>query len=115
MDVDGRVLRFDSFSKVLSSGLRVGLVSGPQALVERIDLHTQASNLHASGLSQAAILALFEHWGVGTGPDTGLGRLDDHIEVVTKFYKDQCERFLLALDGHLRGTCSHCGRAACKL
>ena len=37
MDVDGRVLRFDSFSKLLSSGLRVGFVTGPPALIERID------------------------------------------------------------------------------
>ena len=28
MDTDGRVLRFDSFSKVLSSGIRLGWVTG---------------------------------------------------------------------------------------
>lgn len=40
LDTDGRVLRFDSMSKILSSGLRIGWVTGPPALVERIDLHT---------------------------------------------------------------------------
>ena len=29
IDTDGRVLRFDSFSKILSAGLRVGFVTGP--------------------------------------------------------------------------------------
>ena len=57
MDVDGRVLRFDSFSKILSAGARLGLVTGPKPLVERIDLHSQASNLHVSGLSQAVMPA----------------------------------------------------------
>jgi kynurenine/2-aminoadipate aminotransferase len=56
MDVDGRVLRFDSFSKILSSGLRVGFVTGPSELLNRLNLHTQASNLHPSGLSQAVVV-----------------------------------------------------------
>jgi DNA-binding transcriptional MocR family regulator len=35
----GRVLRFDSFSKILSSGLRLGMVTGPKALVDAINMH----------------------------------------------------------------------------
>jgi len=35
----GRVLRFDSLSKILSSGLRIGFASGPEALVNAMDLH----------------------------------------------------------------------------
>lgn len=54
MDVDGRVLRFDSFSKVLSSGLRVGYVTGPKPLVQRIILHAQVSILHAPAMSQVS-------------------------------------------------------------
>ena len=52
LDTEGRVLRFDSFSKVLSSGLRLGFVSGPPQLVDRIVLHMQCSVLHASSMSQ---------------------------------------------------------------
>ncbi|ETW01883.1 hypothetical protein, variant [Aphanomyces invadans] len=52
LDVDGRVMRFDSYSKILSSGLRVGTVYGPKVLIERLNLHTQSANLHSSGLSQ---------------------------------------------------------------
>lgn len=37
----GRVLRFDSFSKVLSAGMRIGFVTGPAALVGRIDQHVR--------------------------------------------------------------------------
>ena len=43
LDVDGRVIRTDSFSKVLSAGLRVGLLSGPAPLIARVTLMQQAS------------------------------------------------------------------------
>lgn len=45
MDVDGRVLRFDSLSKIISSGVRIGWVTGPKPLVEKIVLHGQVSKL----------------------------------------------------------------------
>ena len=44
LDVDGRVIRTDSFSKVLSAGLRVGLLSGPAPLIARVTLMQQASH-----------------------------------------------------------------------
>lgn len=52
LDTEGRVLRFDSFSKVLSSGLRIGWVTGPKELIHIIELHIQCSYLHSSTLSQ---------------------------------------------------------------
>eukprot|EP00002_Diphylleia_rotans_P006209 TRINITY_DN1555_c0_g1_i1.p1 TRINITY_DN1555_c0_g1~~TRINITY_DN1555_c0_g1_i1.p1 ORF type:complete len:349 (-),score=71.69 TRINITY_DN1555_c0_g1_i1:137-1183(-) len=62
-DTEGRVLRFDSFSKILSSGIRLGFVTGPKPLVDRIQLHTQATTLHANGLSQVITSRLMEKWG----------------------------------------------------
>ena len=44
MDVDGRVLRFDSMSKILSSGLRVGWATGPVELINVMNLVTQVSS-----------------------------------------------------------------------
>ena len=64
MDVDARVLRFDSFSKVLSSGLRLGFATGPTVLIEKLCMDTQATCLHPSGLSQAVALKLLQHWQV---------------------------------------------------
>lgn len=52
MDIDGRVIRFDSFSKVLSSGLRLGVVTGPQTLLRQIELHMQATTLQTSSVAQ---------------------------------------------------------------
>ena len=82
LDVDGRVIRTDSFSKVLSAGLRVGLLSGPAPLVDRVTLMQQvglhphaatmqpagsellqASALHTSGISQALLASVLTSWG----------------------------------------------------
>ncbi len=54
MDRDRRVIRLDSFSKVLSSGLRLGFITAPHPLMEKIVLHLQTSALHASALSQVS-------------------------------------------------------------
>ncbi|KAJ8306399.1 hypothetical protein KUTeg_016944 [Tegillarca granosa] len=67
MDTDGRV-----FSKLLSSGMRIGFVTGPKPILDRIALHMQASVMHASSLSQC-LKAIEKHltgiaeWNVPTG------------------------------------------------
>uniref|UniRef100_A0AAX7VSL7 Aminotransferase class I/classII large domain-containing protein n=1 Tax=Astatotilapia calliptera TaxID=8154 RepID=A0AAX7VSL7_ASTCA len=58
MDVDGRIIRTDSFSKILSSGLRIGFVTGPKPLVDRVVLHIQASTMHTSTFTQVRNLPL---------------------------------------------------------
>lgn len=72
-----RVLRFDSFSKLLSAGIRVGFATGPAELIERIELHTQATMLHASGVSQAVVSKIFDHLG-------GVAGFLAHVDQVTR-------------------------------
>ena len=79
IDEDRRVLRFDSFSKVLSSGIRLGFMTGPKPLVDRILLHVQVSVLHASSLSQVIISEMLDMWGVEG--------LEKHIAEVEEFYR----------------------------
>jgi len=95
LDTQARVLRFDSLSKVLSSGMRIGFVTGPKYLIHRINLHTQASNLHPSGLSQAIALALLRRWGTEGW--------DRHVESVCSFYRSQRDAFLNSAEKHLTG------------
>uniref|UniRef100_A0AC11BET3 Uncharacterized protein n=1 Tax=Ovis aries TaxID=9940 RepID=A0AC11BET3_SHEEP len=63
MEVDGCVIRADSFSKVLSSGLRVGFITGPKPLIKRIVLHTQVSAMHTSTFTQLLVSQLLHQWG----------------------------------------------------
>ncbi|WVQ63748.1 uncharacterized protein L199_001901 [Kwoniella botswanensis] len=60
----GHVIRFDSFSKLLSAGLRLGFATGPKEITQAIDVLTAGANLHTSGVSQAVTLRLMQHWGI---------------------------------------------------
>ncbi|XP_034825986.1 kynurenine/alpha-aminoadipate aminotransferase, mitochondrial isoform X1 [Maniola hyperantus] len=53
LDVCGRVIRLDSLSKVVSSGLRSAWITAPAALIHRAELHMQAEVLHPCTLTQA--------------------------------------------------------------
>jgi len=97
MDVDGRVLRFDSFSKVLSSGIRLGFVTGPKPLVDRVMLHVQVSVLHATSLSQFVVLELLKQWGQ-EGFFKHVGRIED-------FYRERRDAMVAAAEKHLTGLC----------
>jgi kynurenine/2-aminoadipate aminotransferase len=93
MDTDGRVLRFDSLSKTLSAGLRLGWVTGPKPLIERITYHQQSTNLHASGISQLIASCLLEKWGVDG--------FYAHIASICEFYKEKRNQFLELAQIHL--------------
>ncbi|XP_075866834.1 kynurenine/alpha-aminoadipate aminotransferase, mitochondrial isoform X1 [Microcebus murinus] len=90
MDVDGRVIRADSFSKVLSAGLRMGFLTGPKPLIERVVLHTQVSTLHPSTFNQLMISQLLHQWG-----EEGFLA---HVNRVIDFYRNQRDAVLAAAD-----------------
>nr|XP_008113434.1 PREDICTED: kynurenine/alpha-aminoadipate aminotransferase, mitochondrial isoform X2 [Anolis carolinensis] len=80
MDTDGRVIRTDSFSKILSSG---------------IILHIQVSTMHTSTFTQIMISQLLQQWGQK-------GFLC-HVDSVLDFYKQQRDVMLKAADKWLKG------------
>ncbi|KAM6909105.1 kynurenine/alpha-aminoadipate aminotransferase, mitochondrial isoform 1-T1 [Xenentodon cancila] len=94
MDVDGRIIRTDSFSKILSSGLRIGFVTGPKPLVDRIVLHIQASTMHTSTFTQLMVSQLLHSWGQE-------GFLQ-HIDRVIEFYRKQRDAMISSADKWLR-------------
>ncbi|PHH78284.1 hypothetical protein CDD82_3140 [Ophiocordyceps australis] len=64
MDVDGRVLRMDSFSKVLAPGSRAGWVVGSEQVIERYQRHAEVASQGPSGFSQVILHKLLdETWG----------------------------------------------------
>uniref|UniRef100_A0A8C3HPP3 Kynurenine/alpha-aminoadipate aminotransferase, mitochondrial n=1 Tax=Chrysemys picta bellii TaxID=8478 RepID=A0A8C3HPP3_CHRPI len=95
MDVDGRVIRTDSFSKILSSGLRIGFLTGPKPLIDRVILHIQVSTMHTSTFTQLMIAQLLQQWGEK-------GFLE-HVDRVVEFYRVQRDAMLAAADKWLKG------------
>jgi aromatic amino acid aminotransferase I len=64
MDIDGRVMRLDSFSKVVAPGSRIGWVTASEQIVEKYSKHADVSTQNPAGMSQLILFKLLEeHWG----------------------------------------------------
>lgn len=64
LDIDGRVMRLDSFSKVIAPGMRLGWITASEQIVERFVRHSETSTQNPSGTSQLILFKLLdEAWG----------------------------------------------------
>ncbi|KAF2869451.1 pyridoxal phosphate-dependent transferase [Massariosphaeria phaeospora] len=64
LDTDGRVMRLDSFSKVIAPGSRVGWITASQQIVKWYQTHADVSTQGPSGASQLLLWKLLDtHWG----------------------------------------------------
>ncbi|XP_041477032.1 kynurenine/alpha-aminoadipate aminotransferase, mitochondrial-like isoform X1 [Lytechinus variegatus] len=95
LDVDGRVIRCDSFSKVLGAGFRIGWVSGPNALVTRMFYDLQYTVQHASIFAQVVVNRLVRRWGI----EEFVRRADD----LRDFYQRRRDIVAQAAQKHLTG------------
>ncbi|XP_020278783.1 kynurenine/alpha-aminoadipate aminotransferase, mitochondrial-like [Pseudomyrmex gracilis] len=95
LDTDGRVIRLDSFSKFISAGLRVGVVTAHKDIVDKLVVHIENSILHPSSLSQMLLCKLFEIW----TPN----KFEKHFEDIRKFYRDRRDVMLTMMEKHLTG------------
>ncbi|PIA12934.1 PLP-dependent transferase, partial [Coemansia reversa NRRL 1564] len=65
LDVDGRVIRLDSFSKILAPNLRCGWITAPTYLLDRLQILNESSILQPSGLTQGVLAKMLsETWGL---------------------------------------------------
>jgi len=75
--------------------MRLGWMTGPSFLTERLQLHQQSSSLHTSNLSQVVTLQLLEEWG-REGWAT-------HVARVSNFYREKRDTFVALARKHLTG------------
>ncbi|WVO22555.1 hypothetical protein I312_103833 [Cryptococcus bacillisporus CA1280] len=94
----GHVVRFDSFSKLLSAGMRLGFATGPKEILHAIDVSTAGANLHTSAVSQGVALRLMQYWGIE-------GFLA-HGRAVAKLYTDRRAQFEATAHKYLDGLAS---------
>lgn len=64
LDTSGRVLRLDSFSKIIAPGSRCGWLTGSAQIIERYMRHAEVSVQNPAGYSQIILYKLLEEaWG----------------------------------------------------
>ncbi|XP_018340476.1 PREDICTED: kynurenine/alpha-aminoadipate aminotransferase, mitochondrial-like [Trachymyrmex septentrionalis] len=95
LDTEGRVIRLDSFSKVISSGIRIGFMTAAAPLIACVELHLQSSHLHAPTLSQVIMYKLFKVW--------GYEGLMQHYMRLRRFYKKRRDIISTLAHKHLNG------------
>ncbi|KAK7006260.1 Aminotran-1-2 domain-containing protein [Favolaschia claudopus] len=91
----GRVVRFDSFSKVLSSGMRLGYMTAAPQLCAAVNMITSNTNLQPSTLTQIIAYSLLSRW----GPEGFLA----HCRGVAAFYRSRRDMFERVARKHLEG------------
>eukprot|EP01121_Diplochlamys_sp_Union-15-3_P000997 TRINITY_DN1083_c0_g1_i1.p1 TRINITY_DN1083_c0_g1~~TRINITY_DN1083_c0_g1_i1.p1 ORF type:complete len:420 (+),score=51.15 TRINITY_DN1083_c0_g1_i1:86-1345(+) len=95
LDIDGRVIRLDSFSKIISPGIRLGWVTGPNKILEILQWHNETAAFHSSGVSQILVTKLLEQWG-----EEGFA---NQIKIIQEFYTKQRNTLLRSCERHLTG------------
>ncbi|KAJ7930941.1 pyridoxal phosphate-dependent transferase [Mycena leptocephala] len=91
----GRVVRFDSLSKVLSSGMRLGYMTASPVLSQVVLLISGNTNIQPPTLTQLMAYALLSRW----GPDGFL----THCADIADFYRARRDAFERVARKHLTG------------
>ncbi|OYV41074.1 MAG: 2-aminoadipate aminotransferase [Thiomonas sp. 20-64-5] len=86
----GQSILLGTFSKVLSPGLRLGYVHGPQQVIAKMTLARQAADLQTSSLTQRLVLKVLED-----------GLLDAQLPRIRSLYRAQRDVMLAALSRHM--------------
>lgn len=95
MDTEGRVIYAGSFSKILSSGMRIGWCIAREDIMEKIIICKQVSDVHTPVLTQMAAYEYCTKYS-----------LDEHIAECRALYKKRSDAMLAALDSYFPKDCS---------
>lgn len=96
LDTDGRVIRIDSFAKFLAPGLRLGWVSGPEMVVEKIVATIQAHTVGPCGITQVLAASTLEAWG-DAGLHSHLTKVQGEYGRRARMVGEAAERYLTGL------------------
>ncbi|MBC8536318.1 PLP-dependent aminotransferase family protein [Feifania hominis] len=89
MDEDGIVIYCGSFSKILSSGLRVGYATAPAAVVSKMVIAKQCCDVHTTLLSQMIADEFLSNYD-----------LEAHLQKIRDLYREKSSCMLACIDEH---------------
>jgi len=79
-DTQGRVLRLDSFSKIMAPGIRMGWITGQTKLIEAIRQIAESSSSQPSGFAQSLVYGVLARWGQNGLIDWLIGLCDEYTD-----------------------------------
>ena len=86
-DKDGYVVYSGSYSKVLSAGMRIGFICGPEAIVQKMVVAKQVEDVHTNIFFQMLCHRYIAECD-----------MDKHVADIRKLYKHKCDLMLSELD-----------------
>lgn len=86
---EGNVVMLNTFSKVLTPGLRVAWIVGPAQVVRKLVLAKQGADLHTATFNQMIAYEL-----------TRTGFLEEHVPLLRTLYHERCNAMLAALEAY---------------
>ena len=86
-DEDGYVVYSGSYSKVLSAGMRIGFICGPEAIVQKMVVAKQVEDVHTNIFFQILCHRYIAECD-----------MDKHVADIRKLYKHKCDLMLSELD-----------------
>lgn len=87
LDEDGYVVYSGSYSKVLSAGMRIGFICGPEAIVQKMVVAKQVEDVHTNIFFQMLCHRYIAECD-----------MDKHVADIRKLYKHKCDLMLSELD-----------------
>ncbi len=90
MDTDGRVIYCSTFSKILSAGMRVGYVCGPEPVIQKMVVAKQVEDVHTNLFFQMLCAEFMKRYD-----------LETHIDGIRTLYREKCGCMLNALDAYM--------------
>ena len=93
-DVDGRVVRLDTFAKFLAPGFRLGWATGSNTILEKLAMKIQSETLGGNMISQSIVGNIIRHWG-----DDGL---NEYVSQMQYKYAKKATCALASLEKHMK-------------
>lgn len=90
LDTEGIVVYTSSFSKILSSGMRVGYLCGPKQIIDRCVVVKQANDVHTNLFFQMLVSKYLED-----------NDIDKHIQTIKELYKRKASLMINGLENGL--------------
>ena len=89
MDTDGRVIYAGSFSKVLAPGIRVGYAIAPKAVIQKMVVCKQVSDVQSNNFGQMLAYRFMSEVD-----------FDAHLQRLRGIYKQKAERMMRGIEAH---------------